>query len=663
MLLFNRRLLVVSMLLAPLFALPATAQGPHSADTLAPANAIDLFELLRVIQLFNSDEYHCDAATEDGYAPGPGPRSCPEHDGDFAEPDWQITLSELLRVVQFFNVGGYRTGCESEDGFSPVGSGLPCAGEGEGEGAGVEGAAEGGPEGAAEGSVEGEATEGETPEGESTEGEQSEGQPAEGETPEGEPTEGAPEGGETPEGEPAEGETPEGAPEEGETPEGEPAEGETPEGEPTEGEPTEGDPGEGAPEEGEGAEGETQEGEPVEGAPAEGEVPEGSPAEGEIPEGAPIEGADDEGEGDVIIVEGMPMEGAPPEGEPMEGAPVEGDPAEGEGEGGPIEGEGTPLEGEPAEGEGIPAEGEPAEGEGDVMEGEPVEGEPEPPAPFPVAVRELEFTDPDRGNRTIPVRVFYPGETATENAPVASSPQPFPVVVVGHGFTIGIGAYEYLGQALTPEGYIVALVDTETGFLPDHAEFGADLSLTADSLRAANTDSSSPFFGVVAETAAIMGHSMGGGATFLGTAANPTITTLVGLAPAETNPSAIDAAANIAAPGLIFAGANDRVTPLDGNQQPMYDNLAGDCRYLVNITDGGHCNFAGSSFTCSIGEGAVCAFCSFIDREAQQDIVVDLVVPWYALHLQGRADAVYTFGDRIDAGIADGTFVVQRDCP
>ncbi len=82
---------------------------------------INLSELLRVIQFFNSNGFHCEAGTEDGYAPGPGDTSCEPYDSDYNLMDWHISLSELLRVIQFFNSGGYHycPGESTEDGFCP----------------------------------------------------------------------------------------------------------------------------------------------------------------------------------------------------------------------------------------------------------------------------------------------------------------------------------------------------------------------------------------------------------------------------------------------------------------------------------------------------------------------------------------------------------------
>nr|HPO16134.1 hypothetical protein [Candidatus Hydrogenedentota bacterium] len=95
-------------------------EGTHSADQDGNGQ-ISLSELLRVIQFFNSDGYHCEAGTEDGYAPGQGDTSCMPHASDYNAQDWYINLSELLRLIQFFNSGGYHYCPDegTEDGFCP----------------------------------------------------------------------------------------------------------------------------------------------------------------------------------------------------------------------------------------------------------------------------------------------------------------------------------------------------------------------------------------------------------------------------------------------------------------------------------------------------------------------------------------------------------------
>lgn len=263
--------------------------------------------------------------------------------------------------------------------------------------------------------------------------------------------------------------------------------------------------------------------------------------------------------------------------------------------------------------------------------------------PFAIGNRSVTFLDPDRG-RSIPTNVRYPATSAGNNTPMA--PGQFPVIVVGHGFTMETGAYANLWQFFVPRGYIVALPNTEGGFGPSHGDFGLDIAFVAQALQTANDDEDSPFFGGVAPSAALMGHSMGGGAATLGAAGNGNIRTLVTLAAAETDPSAVAEAANVVVPTLMFAGANDCVTPIAEHQAPMFAALGADCRAFVSITGASHCQFANSNFNCSIGE----LFCSpgpAITRAQQHAVVNDITLLWMDHFLKDVDEAFLAVQDSI----------------
>ena len=115
-----KKLIVVLVLVGGLLTLPTFAQ--HSADISADGQ-IELSELLRVVQLYNNHGLYCDPEllSEDGYIPGVDHdrEDCNPHDSDYGPQDWRVNLTELLRVVQFFNSDGYHL-CyesESEDGY------------------------------------------------------------------------------------------------------------------------------------------------------------------------------------------------------------------------------------------------------------------------------------------------------------------------------------------------------------------------------------------------------------------------------------------------------------------------------------------------------------------------------------------------------------------
>ncbi len=97
-----------------------TGSKPHSAD-YDHNFSISLSELLRMVQIYNLGSFHCDASTEDGYAPGPGDQACTPHDTDYNPRNWAISLNELLRIIQFYNApgGGYHAQTGTEDGYAP----------------------------------------------------------------------------------------------------------------------------------------------------------------------------------------------------------------------------------------------------------------------------------------------------------------------------------------------------------------------------------------------------------------------------------------------------------------------------------------------------------------------------------------------------------------
>ncbi len=134
--------------------------------------------------------------------------------------------------------------------------------------------------------------------------------------------------------------------------------------------------------------------------------------------------------------------------------------------------------------------------------------------PFAIGSRNITFNDPARGGRAIACEIYYPASAAGTNQPVALGR--FPVLAFGHGFVMGVNAYYNLRDAFVPQGYILVLPTTEGGFSPSHGNFGLDLAYVITAMQQRGSDPISPFFERVASTAAIMGHSMGGGASFPG---------------------------------------------------------------------------------------------------------------------------------------------------
>lgn len=257
---------------------------------------------------------------------------------------------------------------------------------------------------------------------------------------------------------------------------------------------------------------------------------------------------------------------------------------------------------------------------------------------FLVGYRQITFTDPSRSNRSIPTDVYYPATSSGTNAPIASGA--FPVLVLGHGFVMDVSAYRCFADSLVPYGYILLLPRTEGGISPSHQQFGLDLRFLNEQMKTEGQTPTSFFYQRVAPTSAIMGHSMGGGASFLAAAGYTGVTTVVNFAAAETNPSSIQAAKQVTVPVLMFIGENDGVTPPAQHQLPMFDSCASTCKIRVTILGGGHCYFADPSMTCSFGEGTTSPQPT-ITRAEQQRRVFGILRPYLGYRLKGNlADSI-----------------------
>ncbi len=208
------------------------------------------------------------------------------------------------------------------------------------------------------------------------------------------------------------------------------------------------------------------------------------------------------------------------------------------------------------------------------------------------------YTDTARANRRVGVTVFFPTTSSSSNVIVKGCN--LPVVSFGHGFTIGNNAYGFLSQGLVPKGYVVVLPSTEGGFSPNHGRFADDLSFV---IRAVRADTA--FAGAIGVTSAIGGHSMGGGSAIVGASRDPSITALFAFAPADTNPSSIEAAKSVSKPTMIVTGSRDCVTPYASTAALMLANLQtpDSATFDVPISGGSHCQFTTGSFTCGFGEG------------------------------------------------------------
>lgn len=217
-------------------------------------------------------------------------------------------------------------------------------------------------------------------------------------------------------------------------------------------------------------------------------------------------------------------------------------------------------------------------------------------------------------NKDIPITIIYPADSSSgDNRPLVGtgtkSIPTFRVFIMGHGYQMPVTAYKSLATNICQNvgSYIVVLPETGSGLFPNHGDFALDMVAAGAYMQREHIRQGSLWNGHVADNTVMAGHSMGGGAAFL--AAKEVIqkrsfnlNAVIGLAPAETNPSSSAAAAFVTCPTLILAGGVDCVTPLAGTVQPIYNNVASLCKTLATIPGASHCQFADANSACNLGE-------------------------------------------------------------
>lgn len=252
---------------------------------------------------------------------------------------------------------------------------------------------------------------------------------------------------------------------------------------------------------------------------------------------------------------------------------------------------------------------------------------------YAIGTTSFTWLDPDRGNRAVDVKAYYPAQnTGTSSLPATGS---FPSVVFAHGFSMTYTAYQHIWEYYVPKGFILLLVDMENGFTPDHSSFGADILFVGKTFKEKSAqDASFLLYQSHSGKTAFAGHSMGGGCAVLAASYEPSFPdALIGLAPAETNPSAISAAPSVIAPSCIFSGSFDAVTPPNTNHLPMYNELSSSCKIFVSITGGAHCYFANANAACDFGE-TVSGTNPTISRSQQQTITNSVFYPFLQVLLK-----------------------------
>jgi len=266
---------------------------------------------------------------------------------------------------------------------------------------------------------------------------------------------------------------------------------------------------------------------------------------------------------------------------------------------------------------------------------------------FEIGRMEIDFIDHSREDRHIGALVLYPSDSSGTNVPLA---QPvmnqYPVIVFGHGYLMPVEAYRNVWEWVVPEGFVFVLPQSGSGIFPSHLEFGQDMAFLLDEMRRLGNTPSSLFFGRVRSDGCLMGHSMGGGAAFLGALYSDAIATIVTLAPLLTKPSSAEAARELTLPSLIFAGTDDCINPPEKHQVPIYDSLQCSHKIYIAIQGGSHCQMASSNRLCNFAENS-CGIKPGITREEQHRVLERYMLPWLKYYLYGDTASGNIFEEQL----------------
>jgi dienelactone hydrolase len=143
-----------------------------------------------------------------------------------------------------------------------------------------------------------------------------------------------------------------------------------------------------------------------------------------------------------------------------------------------------------------------------------------------------------------------------------------PAVAVGHGWLQPAARYRPLLRHLASWGIVALAPDTQRGPLASAAALAADLRTALDVGTGVRLGTGQ--ISVDPSRLGLVGHGIGGGAAVLAAATPGTeVRALVLLAPAETHPSAIDAARSVSKPGLVLIAGKDHVAPAAGHAEPI----------------------------------------------------------------------------------------------
>jgi pimeloyl-ACP methyl ester carboxylesterase len=262
----------------------------------------------------------------------------------------------------------------------------------------------------------------------------------------------------------------------------------------------------------------------------------------------------------------------------------------------------------------------------------------------------VEMTDRERGNRKVPVNIYYPSEENGEGAAIKAVPeQKYPVICFAHGYLLQAEAYSNIWESLVPEGFIMIFLKTEEGMFPSHNALAEDMVFALAEAGRYGRDEESVFYNLVDTMNCVMGHSMGGGASWLAAAKSPgTVKTVAPLTPLYSKALSAETERIRTMPLLVISGSNDCITSTANHSMPIFNESAAGEKTLIEIKGGSHCQVGEKMALCRMGEAfSLCR--AAISKEEQHAVMERYLVPWLRFHLKGDVEAGKLFDQTLKA--------------
>jgi len=225
--------------------------------------------------------------------------------------------------------------------------------------------------------------------------------------------------------------------------------------------------------------------------------------------------------------------------------------------------------------------------------------DPTRPGRLAVGVTTADAVDGSRGNRRLPVEIWYPARrTGRDAEPVRRR---HPLVLIAHGLCGSRLYYDYLATHLASHGFVVAAPDfagvtraaCDAGQrAPSIRDLALDLSFVARQLHEARGSLETWARHVRGTTTGLVGNSLGGIAVVEAARMDSAFTAIVGLAPAVSGAAASPLVGLTPRRAWMIMGATgDDLVSFSGLTQPFFEGLPAPA-FLLRFTGGSHTGFS-----------------------------------------------------------------------